>query len=764
MTITRSKTQSSTPKLEVDFLYSSIHMSAAQKKKLHNRTLSIMKQTPEKLFMNSEIDDLDQSGKDNQLIITQFYDPGDSFYIDIQQQSPTSLQFFTERPIAWSEACKEFYLRLFKNGKSTEPPNCHTFPNMDMEILVCPQGDCVPVNVDQIKIHINPKGKVLITGDKIQHWAVTDFPEIRELLLTLYSDQGATQVCGKTLQMTVTSSQNHNANGIVQSQINCNTAFDVSQSLFSTQDNASQPQNNVNGNAHIGLDESSPLSTGATRSTIGTPVSAQDQNFTTGNMLAGQLAPGSNDNSQQQRTPGKTGTPSPVISSLNDLLNTCSPIHHNLYSSEDANCSSAHLQTILHDSSIFYQNTSMTLEHRLCFAQQELLLALREVDHLRQLNKDLNDEVNGYTIKDASIQSELKNLKEKHKVLSRDLAKKINRCDELMKENVTLNKKCESLEGKNSKLDEENMSARDEVNILQSKLNSLIDPADTHPTAKLPECRVNDNAKTTSVVSAQNRSALQAHVKRLEKQFADKCEELNIAKAKITTMQSKSTGQAQVAAAVNSEGYAAGQNRPIPVVVSRSMPGLTSKAPTKQPQRMQSRPKLAIIGSSNMKGMAYRCKEYGVDATAYCYSSARIESISDRLDKIFHINEKPEYLMMHTMDIDTMSLEPIPVIKEKIKALFERACSLYPDTGILVSGLPCNSYLPHVLQQRSSELNSFASQLCVKHPNLAFLDNSDLHVRRDNLHLTMRAKDILARKVAHKLKNVFPLDRVTQQV
>ena len=172
-----------------------------------------------------------------------------------------------------------------------------------------------------------------------------------------------------------------------------------------------------------------------------------------------------------------------------------------------------------------------------------------------------------------------------------------------------------------------------------------------------------------------------------------------------------------------------------------------------------------LVGNSNTRGLAYRLRERGVESTSVLYSDASIQYISNRLGSLLRPNDpSPQNVVLHCTDVNVHSNEDEESVKNNVQELSQHALSIFPHARIWLSGLPYGRRLPFVLRSKIASVNSYLYELCASKERLSYLDNADLPVAKDNLHLTTKGKNLLATKIAQALHRQLVEPKYNNQV
>jgi hypothetical protein len=95
---------------------------------------------------------------------------------------------------------------------------------------------------------------------------------------------------------------------------------------------------------------------------------------------------------------------------------------------------------------------------------------------------------------------------------------------------------------------------------------------------------------------------------------------------------------------------------------------------------------------------------------------------------------------------------PVPTIVHAMSDLLSDLQERYHGSRIILSGLPPIPGKHHHLNDRINQVNEHCGLICRNMNGLVFLSNKSAQLQRDNLHLTMHSRDMIAKTTASHVK------------
>jgi hypothetical protein len=190
----------------------------------------------------------------------------------------------------------------------------------------------------------------------------------------------------------------------------------------------------------------------------------------------------------------------------------------------------------------------------------------------------------------------------------------------------------------------------------------------------------------------------------------------------------------------------------------KEFPSLPTTAPpaTSMPQKqathpncVPAKPKVLVVGNSNVRGLSQGLNDRGLDSTGYVYPGQTTVQIRNRIDKIDY---NPDAVLVHTGDIEVRAQHiPLTVIIDNLKCFASDLHTKFPSARIVFSSLHPALH-NKTLDKRISDFNSTLASLCSDTPEFVYLCNKNSKLQRDNIHLTARSRDMIARTTARHVR------------
>jgi hypothetical protein len=163
-----------------------------------------------------------------------------------------------------------------------------------------------------------------------------------------------------------------------------------------------------------------------------------------------------------------------------------------------------------------------------------------------------------------------------------------------------------------------------------------------------------------------------------------------------------------------------------------------------------------VLGNSNARGLSKGLCDRGVDGSAFVYPGQTVDFINDRVEEIARSfsTDQPDATVVHVADIEVRNQSiPISDICSGLEKLVESIRTRFTYTRIVLSSLPYSAdRYDKLLNSRITKLNSAMSRLCANAQNMVYLCNKSARLERDNIHMTVRSRDFIARTVACHVK------------
>lgn len=105
--------------------------------------------------------------------------------------------------------------------------------------------------------------------------------------------------------------------------------------------------------------------------------------------------------------------------------------------------------------------------------------------------------------------------------------------------------------------------------------------------------------------------------------------------------------------------------------------------------------------------------------------------------------------MIHALDIDVDDHTDLPLLYKKADTLLETAKRNFPQSQIIISGLP--RYRDSKKEYLREKLESHIRQKISDPFSMCLLDNTGLALLKDDIHLTGKAREALGKRLAKLL-------------
>ena len=297
-------------------------------------------------------------------------------------------------------------------------------------------------------------------------------------------------------------------------------------------------------------------------------------------------------------------------------------------------------------------------------------------------------------------------------------------------------------------------SVRDELNITKAKLNSLRD---------------------------QVRGLMASMVSLLDDSPDQSSNPAEAAQQSASVMRERSPGRGQPIPVVVGNGKAPNsdivvKNWDIPIgdVITRLRPVKSAHQPPQPPSysdvtSRQSRGQPAVsdtfvIGSSLVRGLGNRLRQYGVDATTLAYPGATIPHIRSRLNHIFSTGAKPKEVVLQCGGND-LETQPVDKVAFQYDCLIKDIKKHCPQASVFINRVPPRRrHVPTL--RKIDNLNSILVSKSDPQNKILCIDpcpSMPAYFQRDNVHFNKRGVDMFAKNLSKSLVN-FSLCNVREDM
>ena len=104
-----------------------------------------------------------------------------------------------------------------------------------------------------------------------------------------------------------------------------------------------------------------------------------------------------------------------------------------------------------------------------------------------------------------------------------------------------------------------------------------------------------------------------------------------------------------------------------------------------------------------------------------------------------------KYAILHGLDINAHNNQPFETSIQEYECLLEAMASQYPDSTILVCGLPDVTN-----RERARATNFCVKQITYKYRSMIFVDTSGLRLH-DGVHYAKHAKNLLVERLMNQM-------------
>ena len=176
------------------------------------------------------------------------------------------------------------------------------------------------------------------------------------------------------------------------------------------------------------------------------------------------------------------------------------------------------------------------------------------------------------------------------------------------------------------------------------------------------------------------------------------------------------------------------------------------------PSRARARPKMAVIGTSLVRGLGHKLTKRGFDVTTFMYPGAELPVIRDHIPAILYNDFQPDVVVLQCAGNDIGNGRPTAQVVEQLDCLVQEIKRCSPGADIIINRIPprghnsnliaeiemVNTYITNVSKQRG--LGVYCSDACPKMYR---------YFRKDAVHLNHAGKQLYANEMAKVLMN-FP--------
>ena len=176
------------------------------------------------------------------------------------------------------------------------------------------------------------------------------------------------------------------------------------------------------------------------------------------------------------------------------------------------------------------------------------------------------------------------------------------------------------------------------------------------------------------------------------------------------------------------------------------------------PSRARARPKMAVIGTSLVRGLGHKLTKHGFDLTTFMYRGAELPVIRDRISAILYNDFQPDVVVLQCAGNDIGNGCPTAQVVEQLDCLVHEIKRCSPGAYIVINRIPprghnsnliaeiemVNNFIISVSKQRG--LGVYCSDACPKMYR---------YFRKDAVHFNHAGKQLYANEMAKMLIN-FP--------
>ena len=190
----------------------------------------------------------------------------------------------------------------------------------------------------------------------------------------------------------------------------------------------------------------------------------------------------------------------------------------------------------------------------------------------------------------------------------------------------------------------------------------------------------------------------------------------------------------------------------------RAIPG-SAQVPSSGSRRMTSprtNPRIAVVGSSIVRGVGGRLSRRGMDATSFCYPGCEIPLITERISGIFSERYQPETVVLQCGGNDLANHRPTAQVVQQLDILVQEVRRCCPRSIIVVSKIPLRGHDERLLHEIAL-VNTFISNMARdKRNNIYCCDPSPKmfkYFSKDEVHFNHSGKQVYAYELAKFLAN-----------
>ena len=170
-----------------------------------------------------------------------------------------------------------------------------------------------------------------------------------------------------------------------------------------------------------------------------------------------------------------------------------------------------------------------------------------------------------------------------------------------------------------------------------------------------------------------------------------------------------------------------------------------------------SKPSIAIIGTSLVRGLAHRVSRQGFSATSFMYPGSELPVLRDRVPAIFSRNFKPNAVVLQCAGNDIANGHPVAQVVQQLDSLIHDIKIRCPDADIIVNKIPPRGH-NHELLRNIEIVNNYISDMSKAKGSKVFSSDacpkSYRCYRKDEIHFNHKGKQLYAQEMLKVLN--FP--------
>ena len=177
-------------------------------------------------------------------------------------------------------------------------------------------------------------------------------------------------------------------------------------------------------------------------------------------------------------------------------------------------------------------------------------------------------------------------------------------------------------------------------------------------------------------------------------------------------------------------------------------------APSRMPRTRRDKTRVAIVGSSMVRGLGHMVSDTDIDACCYTNPGAKTDHIEGRIGQLTRPSDEVVVLQIGS---NNMPDDTALTLIDKLDELIDDVTHLRPLAQVIMAPIPLRIDSLSYLNKDIKNVNQFIKNKCSKDRRLHFLYQSFTYNEycKDGLHLNLHGKALYAQNVKSMVRNIM---------